>query len=83
MITANGVRKQILPYLLFPGDNTAAIPQAILETDNSWGNFSPNGWMDTDQFQLWMLKFISEINRCKASDQTSEYMLLLLDGHSS
>ena len=83
LITTNGEGKQAPPYLLFPGENLAAIPKQILDRSDAWGNFSPKGWMDVERFQAWMLKFIDEVNRRKTPAELTDYTLLIIDGHNS
>ena len=83
MIAANAVGEQAPPYILFPGENLSAIPREVLGKDHVWANFSEKGWMDIPCFQAWMLLFIDEIKRKKANENTCDYTLLMIDGHSS
>jgi hypothetical protein len=82
LITTNATGTQAPPYLLFPGTNLATIPNTVLDSEDCWGNFSPNGWMDVERFQTWMMKFVSFIRK-RESDDPTEYSLLILDGHNS
>ena len=82
LITTNATGVQLQPYLLFTGLDTSVIPNVILENEEVWSNFSPSGWMDTERFQIWMLKFIAEVKRRKDEDD-EEYTLLIVDGHNS
>ena len=83
LITTNGIGEQVPPYILFPGESLSAIPCDILWRDDVWANFSSKGWMDVPCFQVWMLKYINEINRRKSNGNQADYSLLMVDGHNS
>ena len=82
LVTSNATGVQLQPYLIFPGLSTSDIPNVIFENEEVWANFSPSGWMDTERFQIWMLKFIMEVKNRKDEDE-NEYTLLIVDGHNS
>ena len=79
LITTNSVGSQIKPYLLFPGTDLSVVPDYALTHDECWTNYSPRGWMDIERFKVWMIKFVNEMK----SRRNDEYVLLLVDGHSS
>ena len=80
LITTNAVGSQIQPYLLFPGTDMSVIPDYALTHDECWTNYSPRGWMDVERFKVWMIKFVDEMKTRRKDD---DYVLLLVDGHSS
>ena len=55
-ISASG---NIMPlYLIFPGEGIADIPESVSSSSETWSNWSPNGWMDEERFQAYMLLYI-------------------------
>ena len=83
LITSNATGFLCQPYLIFPGENSSVIPSAVLENEEIWNTFAPSGWMDVERFQVWMLKFISEVKKRKSDEEKDGYVLLIVDGHNS
>jgi DDE superfamily endonuclease len=83
LVTTNPLGHQMPPYLLFPGLDISAVPQAVMESDRMFGNFAENGWMDATVFQAWMVKFVDFVTKRKTPREVDDYTLLLVDGHGS
>ena len=45
-------------YLIFPGEGIADIPESASSSSEIWSNWSPNGWMDEERFQAYILLYI-------------------------
>ena len=76
------------PYLLFPGKDSSVVPSFIEQNnENIWGTFSTEGWMDTDCFQVFILKFLNKLQKQSGITDLSlplkDYHLLVVDGHNS
>ena len=83
MLATNAKGEKTPPYLIFCGENTSCVPEEAMK-DGGWWEFQANGWMHTDQFKLWMKKFIEYTNKKKEEmNERKECTLLLVDGHNS
>lgn len=75
---------KVLPlFLIFPGECNADIPESITNHPDVWSATSPNGWMDEERFQAYMLLYIRKINELREKTKSTCSHILLLDGHSS
>ena len=77
-------RIPISPYLLFPGKDSSVVPSFIEQNnENIWGTFSTEGWMDTNCFQVFILKFLNKLQKQSGITDLSlplkDYHLLLVD----
>src|SRR5690349_11409586 len=62
LLTNNGKGEQAPPLLLFPGEDTCAIPSDLMRRDDVWTDFTVNAYMDVKTFTSALINFCEFIS---------------------
>jgi len=82
LLTTNAAGHVFRPFFVFPGDDMTCVPSGALP-EEIYTSYNTSAYMQEEQFQQWMSRFIDEIGVHRKSTDGVRPILVLVDGHSS